>query len=143
MDAERGSNGVMEYWSNGGRIVLRWVFGDARDPIFIIAFLFELLDQSQQSIFDFVMHRIEFIEPGSGNLLSLLQADCARHRLGRGPQSDVEKLDVLFYGTPTVSLRNIRRDRLDCVGELSAKFEIDLRFNKSRLPRELEQLYRL
>src|SRR3989442_10428867 len=108
MGAERGSDGVMEDWSNGKNIVLGRIFGDAGNPIFVVALLFKLLDQSQQTVFDLVVENVELSKPLCGELLGLIQSDCASHRLSRRPQCDIKKLDVLLNRTPTVSFRNVR-----------------------------------
>jgi len=42
--------------------VLLRVLGDARDPIFVISFLLQLVDQTQKTVLDFIMEQIEIAE---------------------------------------------------------------------------------
>jgi hypothetical protein len=42
----------MEWWSND---VLLWILGDTRNPIFVVALVFQFLDQTEQSVFNFIV----------------------------------------------------------------------------------------
>ena len=67
----------MEWWSND---VLLGILGDTGDPVFVVTFLFQLVDQAQQTVLDFIMQKVEIVESRFGNLLGLTQTDRARHR---------------------------------------------------------------
>ena len=53
---------MVEWWSGVVGVVLFWIFGDPADPIFVVAFLFKLCDQPQQTIFDLVMQNVEVVK---------------------------------------------------------------------------------
>src|SRR5688572_19125771 len=104
MGAERGRNGVMEWWSNGGMgSVFVWILCDSRDPGVVIPLLLELLDQPQQTVFDFVVQEIKLADSVCGKLIGLTQSDRASHRFARGARCDIKELKVFFNRASTVA----------------------------------------
>src|ERR1051325_393445 len=105
MGSERWSNGVLEWWSSG---VLLGIFGDARDPILVVAFLFKLLDQSQKPVFDFIVKDIQFFKTRCCNLLCLFQPNRSCQCLGHRSERVIKELNVFAYRTPAVAFRDVR-----------------------------------
>ena len=55
----------MEGWSDG---ILLGILVDSRNPVAVVSFLLQFLDQFEEAIFNFVMNQIKFADSRGSNL---------------------------------------------------------------------------